>query len=105
MLKRIVLAFGILSLAVASAATYKVTLFQPSIVKGTELKAGEYKVDVTGDKVVIMNGKSPLEVAAKVETGERKFSSTSVRYSNQDGKYTIAEIRIGGTKTTLVFNQ
>ena len=40
----------------------------------------------------------------KVETAEEKFGSTSVRYQNGDGKYRIQEIRLGGTKTRLVFN-
>ena len=40
MLKKFVLTFAILALAVASAATYKVTLAQPSVVKGNALKAG-----------------------------------------------------------------
>ena len=33
------------------------------------------------------------------ESGEAKFSSTSVRYKNGDGKYRIEEIRFGGTTT------
>ena len=57
MLKKFVLAFAILALAVASAATYRVTLVQPSVVKGNELKAGDYRLNVQNDKVTIVNGK------------------------------------------------
>jgi hypothetical protein len=40
----------------------------------------------------------------KVEKAENKFKSTSVRYTNGDGKLTVQEIRLGGTSTRLVFN-
>ena len=103
MLKKFVLAFAILALAVASAATYRVTLVQPSVVKGNELKAGDYRLNVQNDKVTIINGKQSVEVPVKIENVEQTFDSTAVRYSDQGGKATISEIRLGGTKTKLVF--
>jgi hypothetical protein len=105
MFKKFIMTFAVLALAVASAETYRVTLFQPSVVKGTELKAGDYKLNVADQKVMIANGKNSVEVAVKVETADQKFASTTVRYAQEGGKYTIAEIRLGGTKTKLVFNQ
>ena len=57
MLKRFVLAFAILGLAVASAESYRVTLSQPSTVKGKQLKAGEYRLNVENSKLTIVNGK------------------------------------------------
>ncbi|MGA2270531.1 MAG: hypothetical protein ABSH44_18825 [Bryobacteraceae bacterium] len=103
MLRKFVLAFAILALAVASAATYRITLVQPSVVKGTELKAGDYRLNVENDKVTIINGKQSVEVPVKIENVEQKYDSTAVRYSDQGGKSTISEIRLGGTKTKLVF--
>ena len=103
MLKNLVLAFAVLALAVASAATYRVTLDQPSVVKGTELKAGDYRVSVQSDKVTIVNGKQSIEVPVKIETVAQTYDSTAVRYSDQGGKSTISEIRLGGTRTKLVF--
>ena len=44
MLKRFVLAFAILGLAVASAETYRVTLTQPSKLSGKVFKAGDYRL-------------------------------------------------------------
>ncbi|MBL0157434.1 MAG: hypothetical protein IPP47_10105 [Bryobacterales bacterium] len=88
----------------ASAASYSVTLFQPSMVSGTELKAGEYKLTIDGDKATITKGKEKVEAAVKMETSENKFSATSVRYSDQGGKMKIQEIRLGGTTTKVVFN-
>jgi hypothetical protein len=44
------------------------------------------------------------ESAVKVEEGDSKFDTTVVRYVNSsDGKVHIQEIRIGGTKTKLLF--
>ena len=102
MLKKVVLSLAILSFA-ASAATYKVTLSQPAVVKGQELKPGEYKLNLEDTKVTIVNGKQSVEVPVKVESVEQKFDSTSVRYVGTE-KPKITEIRIGGTKTKIVFN-
>lgn len=104
MTKKILLSFATLALAAASAASsYRVTLFQPSIVAGTELKPGDYKVTLKDDKAVITRGKTSVEAAVKTESADAKFSSTTVRYLNGDGKYRVQEIRLGGTNTRLVF--
>ncbi len=103
-MKKRLLAFAIAGLAVASAKTYNVTLFQPSTLGGTDLKAGEYKLDVQGDKAVLKAGKVAAEAPAKVETNGTRYASTTVRMSNVDGKMKIQEIRIGGTNTKVVFD-
>jgi hypothetical protein len=104
MIKKLTFSLPVFALAIASAAsTYKVTLFQPSIVNGTELKPGDYKIELKDNTAVISKGKQSVEAPVKTETGESKFSSTSVRYHNGDGKYRLQEIRIGGTNTKLVF--
>lgn len=105
MKNKLLLIFATMALAAASAASsYKVTLFQPSIIEGKELKPGEYRIEVNENRAVIRRGKESVEASVKVETADSKFSSTSVRYSNGDGKYRVQEIRLGGTKTKLVFN-
>ena len=104
MTKRLVIVFLMLALAVASAKTYWVTLYQPSVVAGTELKAGEYRMDVDGNQVRIKNGKLAVETAVKVEENGEKYARTSIRYSNDDGKYTVQEIRLANTNVKLVFN-
>jgi hypothetical protein len=72
-------------------------------VKGNELKAGDYRLNVQNDKVTIINGKQSIEVPVTIENVEQKYDSTAVRYSDQGGKLTISEIRLGGTRTKLVF--
>jgi hypothetical protein len=113
MVKKVILSFVILALATAVAGTapgtvsYKIKLAQPSVLQGTELKAGEYKVVVAGDKATItdVNGKQTADVPVKVESADKKFDNTMIRYNTEGGKQVISEIRVGGTKTRLVFNQ
>ena len=105
MIKKFVLAFAIFGLAAASAGTYRVTLSQPSKVEGKQLKAGEYRLNVENSKLTIVSGKESVEVSVKVQTGDTKFDSTAVRYSGTGDKVSIKEIRLGGTKTTLVFEE
>jgi len=87
-----------------AAKAYDVTFNTNAQVSGTELKAGIYSVEVAGDKAMIHGKKQNVEAAVKVQEGDEKFFSTTVRYSQVDGKYRIDEIHLGGTKTKLVFN-
>lgn len=103
MTKKLFLGFAVLALAVASAKSYSLTLFQPSLVAGQELKPGTYKLEVDGSKAIIRSGKQSVEARVKVQENGQKYDSTSVRYDHSDGKYRIQEIRLGGTKTLLVF--
>jgi hypothetical protein len=103
-MKRFVLAFVILALAVATAGTgpsvhsYTVTLSQATDVNGTKLAAGDYRLTVTNDKATLAKGKVNVDLQVKVETADKKFDDTAVRYAA--GK--LSEIRLGGTKTRIV---
>ena len=104
MKKIVVCLAAAVSLVWAGAMSSKVTLFQPSTLNGVELKPGEYKIQVDGDKLTLQSGKTKAEAGVKSEQNPQKFTSTSVRYANGDGKMKITEIRIGGTTTKLVVN-
>lgn len=101
-MKKVVFGFVILALSVACAKTYQVTLFQPSVLASTELKPGEYVLDLKDTTMVLRNGRVAVESAVRVETVDKTYATTSVRYANGDGKYVILEIRLGGTKLKLV---
>ena len=104
MMRKVLPFFLVAGLAVASARSYTVNLFETATVGTTELKPGEYKIEVNDQKAVIRKGKVQTESTVKVEEAETKFDNTVVRYVNSaDGKIHIQEIRIGGTKTRLVF--
>ncbi len=106
MMKRYLFVFVILALAVASAKTYTVTLFQPSVLAGTELKAGDYQLNLNekDTKITLKSGKQVVEAPVKIENADEKFGSTTVRYANAEGKMKVQEIRLGGTKLKLVFS-
>ena len=112
MLKRLIVAFAILALAVAFAGTvptvggnFRITLPQASVLQGNDLKPGDYRMTVTADKVTLAMGKVSVDAAAKVETVEKKFETTTIRYQEKNGKMVIAEIRIGGSKTKVLFSE
>ena len=103
-MKKMMFSFAVMALAVASAAdSYRVTLFVPSMIGGKELKPGEYKVTVNDNKATISQGKTSVETPVKVESTDNKFSTNSIRYVNDGGKPNVQEIRLGNTKTKLVF--
>jgi hypothetical protein len=111
MLHKFLVAFAILALVMAFAgtvpapgSTFRVNISQPSVVKGADLKVGEYRVNVGVEKVTFINGKTAVDADVKIETANEKFQATSVRYTTEAGKAIISEIRIGGTATRLVFN-
>lgn len=90
--------------AFAAESFFRVTLFQASTVNGTELRPGEYKLELVGNKAVISKGKHTVEAEVKVETAGSKFRSNSIRYQSVDGKMKVREVRLGGTNIRLVFN-
>ncbi len=106
MIRKVLLSFAVVALAaVASAKSYTVNLSEPAVLGTTQFQPGEYKVEVVDQKAVIRNGKLHGEFPVKVETANSKYNTTTVRYSNGDGKLRIQEIHIGGTTTKLVFNE
>ncbi len=106
MTKKILMLFAVLGLAaMASAKSYSITLFEPSMVGPTELKPGQYTLELKDQKVIFHSGKETYEATVKVENADSKYASTSVRYSNGDGKYHVQEIHLGGTTMRLVVNE
>lgn len=99
---KLIMMFGTLCLALASAAsTYHVTLAQKAMLGSTELKPGDYKVQVDGDKAMIKVGNKSIEAPVKVDTGSEKFSNTMI---DMDSQNHIKSIRVQGTNATLVFS-
>ena len=101
-MKKLVVTFALLGLSLAQAKSFRVTLYEPSVLGATELKAGEYTVEVKDSQVLVKSGKVEAQAPVKVENADSKFGTTTVRYSNGDGKYHITEIRLGGTNMKLV---
>ena len=104
MIRPLLVSFAVATLSVASAATFHLSLVEPSVVKGQTLKAGDCKLDVKTDSVTIEQGKTKLDVPAKIESAQKKFDRTRILYHENNGKFTIQEIDLGGTKTKLTFD-
>jgi len=103
-MKKCMILMALATAGIASAATYNVHLLNPTIVNGTELKPGDYKLDVDNDKAVFRMGKKSVEAPVKVESAEKKSGSTTFRYgTTADGKMSLQSIQLGGSTTTLVF--
>ncbi len=103
MSKRIAFLFLVLAITTVFAKTYSITLFQPAVVAGTELKPGDYQLELKDTTVVFKSGKQSVKCTVKVENAEGRFSTTTVRYDSGEGKLKIQEIRLGGTNLKLVF--
>jgi hypothetical protein len=101
-IQRFLLIFALLGTAIAVAKSYNVTLFQPATVGNVQLAAGDYRLDVVGQKLVIRSGKVVAECPVKEETGETRYLTTTVRFDNSEGKMRIQEVHLGGTATKLV---
>lgn len=94
---KLMLCLATLSLAIAQAAT--MTVSSPIWVGGNELKPGDYKVTVQGDKVTFAKGKKVVEATATTGTAEKKYNSTT--FTSVDSK--LKELYLGGTTTKLTF--
>ena len=94
--------FLLAALATANAKTYYVDLIEPSVVAGTELKAGTYGIDVMDSSIVIKRGKILITVPAKLERADTKYPATSVRYEVSGGKREIKQIKLGNTNLKVV---
>jgi hypothetical protein len=86
----------------ASAADkYNVTFDRPAVIGGVELKPGEYRLTLDGEKATFSAGKQSAEAGVAVRTDERKYSATTVRYDVGDGKNNVVQIRLRGTNRTI----
>ncbi len=103
MKRKLLFSFALLGLALASAKSYTVTLYETARVGNMELKPGEYRIEVVDQKAVIRNGSRKGEAPVKVENTDTKYPNNSVRLTVGSDTPRIQEIRIGGTRTKLVF--
>jgi hypothetical protein len=104
---RFMLAFATIALSVASAApkTLHMTLAEQAWVGATELQPGDYKVEMQGDKAMLILGKKQIEVPAKLESSNKKFDTTLVVIDEAgSSRPALQEIDFGGTTTRIVFS-
>lgn len=100
--------FLVFSLSALAANSGTLTLLSPAELNGKQLKSGEYKVKWEGTgqdvQVSILQGKNVVATsAAKLVDTASKVSDDTVVLDNASGSRVIHEIRIGGKKQILVF--
>jgi hypothetical protein len=97
---KLMLCIATLGLAVASAASgYKVSLANKLYVGSTELKPGDYRVEVSGNQATFKMGKDSVQVPATLESNGTKYAETEVDAVQSN----LQEIHIGGTTSKIVF--
>jgi hypothetical protein len=95
--------FAALAVGVAAAASnYSLNLGDKVWVGDKELKPGDYKVTINGDKATIKSGKTVVEVPAKIESSPNKYSVSTIDSKSDGGKVRLTEIHVGGTTTRIV---
>jgi hypothetical protein len=102
MIKNILLGFATIALAVASAAsTYNITFYQPVMLNGTELKAGDYTLELKDNSALIKQGDSVTEAPVTVRTAGKSYDRNIVRLEHRR----VEEIGIAGTNTRILFDK
>jgi len=102
-----VAALALAGITVANAKSYDVVLYNQVKAGSIELKAGEYSVKIKGDNAVFTsaaNGKT-FTVPVKLENSGPKHNSTDAIVDGVDGAAVLKSIKLGGSTTTLEFNQ
>ena len=98
---RLTFGLGVLALGIGTAASsYDVKLYDPVWIGDTQLKKGDYKVEMKGDKAVFTMGKTSVEVPATVAKADRKYSGNS--FVTEGSK--LIELDLGGTTSKILFS-
>jgi hypothetical protein len=103
MIKRTLAVLSLITVAVASAASsFRVDLYQTTVINGTTFKAGEAKLELKENKISLKQGKTSAEANVKVEAAKDKFLYTTIGYKD-GGNHEIKDISIAGTTTRIIF--
>jgi hypothetical protein len=109
--KSLVVGFALVLVSSALAATKgNLELQSPTVVNGTQLKAGDYKLewDGTGPDVQVsfLQGRKVVaKVPAKVVELKTKAAANSAIISNADGKPSLEGVHFAGKTTALELPQ
>jgi hypothetical protein len=89
-----------LALGIAHAAPFDLTLIENVSVGKTLLKAGDYTVEMKGDKAVFKCGNKTVEVQATLGKNDQPFSSTILVSQHSQ----LQEIDLAGTQDKIIFS-
>jgi hypothetical protein len=89
-----------LALGIANAAPYDLTLIENVSVGKTLLKAGDYTVEMKGDKAVFTCNKKTIEIPATLGKNDQPFASTILVSQHAQ----LQEIDLAGTQDKIIFS-
>lgn len=95
------------SFTVASAKSYDILLGSPVKAGSIQLKPGAYTVKVKGDTAVftsVSSGKT-FTAPVKLDKSGPKHDVTIVGTETANGAEVLKSIKLGGSNTTLEFNE
>jgi hypothetical protein len=108
-MRKSLLTVGLLTFSslVFAAKSYDLTFVAPTKVAGVELAKGTYSVRVEGDKAIFKSAREKeVTVPVKLDTAAaKKFNYTTVESSRKGGEDSIEMIHLGGSTTTLKFDE
>ncbi|MGB7761391.1 MAG: hypothetical protein WBL61_16295 [Bryobacteraceae bacterium] len=95
------------SLAAANAKSYDIVLNDPVKAGSVQLKPGTYTVQVKGDIAIFTSGTSGKTYTApvKLDNNGPKHDETTVHTDTENGAEVLKSIALGGSTTTLEFNE
>jgi hypothetical protein len=91
-----------LAVSAMAGETYWLKIYQPVYFGGQELKSGEYRLDLDGDKAVLKSGKLSAESKVKLEVLGEKASATTLECEKVGEKLQISAIQLKGSAKKLV---
>ncbi|HUA85715.1 MAG TPA: hypothetical protein VMB85_17765 [Bryobacteraceae bacterium] len=91
-------------MAFAAAKSFHVTFDNNAWIGTSEVKAGNYKIQIEGDKAILKSGTTVIEIPAKLESATHKFPTNGVVMNTIHNKQEVEEIQIGGTNERIVFS-
>ena len=97
------LTFGFTALALgfaSAASSHNVDLKKSVTIGSTQLQAGQYKVEIKGEKAVFTMGKNVVEVPATLGKSDQKYGTTGIVTNGSK----LIEIDLGGTTEKILFN-
>ena len=103
-MKRIMI-IALLSVALASAATYPVAVAARLQVGNSQLEPGQYTVELAGSMVIIKNKTGVnIQTPVKVENGAETFEATALKTTQVGDAIKLKSIALEHSKITLTFN-
>jgi hypothetical protein len=106
-LKSLVLAgvMAIFTMSMAVAKTLDISFSSPTKVGSLQLKPGDYRMSISGNKVTFTDVSTLKQVSTevKVETTDTKFDETKVNTTTEGSTSVVKDIEIGGSKMKVDF--